>query len=351
MPLIFCASLAGCAPQQNAPTDEKPAITADTNATPAFRETTLGPVHAVVELSNAHPTLGDPIRLSLTVDADSVVAVVMPDFGDQLGKFSIADYKATDTVREDGRNEYKQLYTLDLPMSGNLRTPSFLVEFTDNRQDSEQKGKLQELLTEEIPFEVASVFADGQVQEDLYPALGTLDELVLPSSEKTNWTLWSLLGLAGAAAIGAFVLLRAKKAQKPALPPDVVALSAIGDMEKAAIPTDAREIDAWYVKLSGIMRTYVEDRFSLHAPRLTTEEFFELAKDFKALKEDEKFLIRRLLERSDRVKFANYLPTEKESSDMLVDARAFVEKTRELSDAHAQNTTVVVKHSKSSASA
>ena len=333
MPLAFCAVLAGCsatAPEHAPQEAEAPAIS---NAEPVFRETTLGPVHAVVELSDAKPVLGDQIRLTLRVDADSETSVVMPDFGDQLGKFGIADYKTTDTVREDGRNEYTQIYTLDLPRSGSLRTPSFLVEFTDNRPNSEYQGKLQELLTDEIPFEVASVFSGDTVPDDLYPAIGTLDELVIPSAQKTNWYLWGLLGFAGAAAAGAFFWLRSRKSAKPALPPDILALSALDDMEKAPIPKDAQAIDAWYVQLSGIVRNYVEGRFDLHAPRLTTEEFFVLAKDFKALKDDEKLLIRKLLERSDRVKFTNYLPSEAESKDMLADARKFVEQTRPAAEA------------------
>ena len=336
MPLIFCASVAGCSQTETAQTADDSAIAAVIPKDPVFRETTLGPVHAVVELSHAHPTLGDPIQITLKVDADSEAAVVMPDFGDQLGKFNISDYKTTDAVRDDGRNEYTQTYTLDLPMSGSLRTPAFLVEFTDNRATSEHKGELQELITEEIPFEVASVFADGQTPEDLYPAIGQLDELVLPNAEKSYWYIWCLLGIAGAgAAAGAFFWLRSRKAAKPALPPDVVALAALADMEHAEIPTEAKAIDDWYVHLSGIVRTYLEGRFSLHAPRLTTEEFLELAKNFDKLKADDKRLIRKLLERSDRVKFTNYLPSQEESSAMLVDARSFVENTREVPEATA----------------
>ena len=35
----------------------------------------------------------------------------------------------------------------------------------------------------------------------------------------------------------------------------------------------AEQIDAFYVELSSIVRRYLEDRFELRAPELTTEEF------------------------------------------------------------------------------
>ena len=104
------------------------------------RDTTLGPVHAVVSLSDSNPVLGTLVTLTLTVDAPSDVVVTMPEFGDQLGKFGIVDFKPSERVREDGRTEYVQRYSLDLPMSGRLRTPSFLVEFTDRREGSESGG-------------------------------------------------------------------------------------------------------------------------------------------------------------------------------------------------------------------
>jgi len=72
------------------------------------RETVLGPVRAVVNLSHRAPVLGEQITLSLTVDAEPDVVVSMPEFGDQLGRFGIADYRATETVSETGDNVYVQ---------------------------------------------------------------------------------------------------------------------------------------------------------------------------------------------------------------------------------------------------
>lgn len=292
------------------------------------RDTTLGPVHAVVSLSDSNPVLGTLVTLTLTVDALSDVVVTMPEFGDQLGKFGIVDFKPSERVREDGRTEYVQRYSLDLPMSGRLRTPSFLVEFTDRREGSESGGGIQELMTEEMSFEVRSVFADGEVPGELAPARGALEALVIPETGGRSWG-WFVAGfVALVAGMVCVVAWRRRRAPKAAPPADVVALGALDALEKRGIPSDWAGIDAWYVELSGIVRAYVEGRFDVCAPRLTTEEFFELARRSDVLGDEEKHLIHKLLERADRVKFTHFVPEPEETSQMLADARRFVEETR-----------------------
>ena len=296
---------------------------------PRISESSLGPVHVVVSLSNPSPVLGQPVVLTLTVDAEADVAVTMPEYGDQMSRYTIADFKSSERLRPDGRYEFVQAYTVDLPMSGKLNTPSFLVEFVDNRSDSEQKGVVQEILTSPISFDVQSVFADGEVPEELYPVYESLPELVLPEGKKSNrFWLWIVAAACAVVALGA-VLIKNHKKIVPALPPDIVALRAIDEMEKKDIPTDPEEIDHWYVQLSGIVRTYIEGRFALNAPCLTTEEFFILAQKSNVLNEQQQQLILKLLEHSDRVKFTDFIPSRAESDEMLALARQFVTETRQ----------------------
>src|SRR5574344_1019719 len=61
--------------------------------------------------------------------------------------------------------------------------------------------------------------------------------------------------------------------------------------------------------ISGIIRHYIEGRFQLHAPRQTTEEFFEHVRDSSELQGMDQALLRGFLERADRVKFTDYLPS------------------------------------------
>lgn len=292
------------------------------------RDQTVGPVHAEVLLDDSNPLLGEAITLTLTVDAAPDVAVTMPEFGDQMGRFNIADYQSTQGVREDGRTVYMQRYTLDLPMSGKLLSPSFLVEFTDNRESSERKGGIQELLTEEIPIDVRSVFSGEEGEGTLAPEIGALPELEIAQRGGRGWWIWVVAGICVAGLSGAVVYAMRRGGGTVIPAPDVVALEALGRLEKRELPNDQKTADAWYVELSSIVRRYVEGRFSLHAPRLTTEEFLERAKGSHQLSEENKRLIYRLLERSDRVKFTDFVPSAQETSQMLADARLFIETTR-----------------------
>ena len=200
--LAVALSLASCAQEVENDPSVVENVAQKTDTSSISREKTLGPVHAVVTLSPEKPVLGDTVTLILDVDADPEVDVEMPEFGDQLGRFNIAEFRPTKELLENGRMHYAQMYRLDLPMSGKLRIPSFLVEFTDNRESAQAdvKGKIQELLTEEVTFEVASLLPEGQVLKDLNPVRPALEELVLPG-ERSSWgwlvaLLVALVGLA-----------------------------------------------------------------------------------------------------------------------------------------------------------
>ena len=74
--------------------------------------------------------------------------------------------------------------------------------------------------------------------------------------------------------------------------------------------------------------SYLEQRYDIRAPELTTEEFLQVAS--RAARADGRASHAALafLERCDRVKFAGYRPDAEESIDTLAAARAFVEDTR-----------------------
>ena len=337
IPVLFALMLliSACGADQNVASDtsaQSDVAEAQSKPEPKTTESSLGPVHTLVTLDNPHPVLGQPIVLTLSVDAEPDVAVTMPEFGDQMSRFTIADFKTTENLRPDGRYEFTQSYRLDLPMSGKLNTPSFLVEFVDNRAESEQKSVVQEILTTPIVFEVQSVFADGDVPESLYPMQESLPELILPEGKQSKRWWWYAIAAACAMALLAGVMIKKHKRIRPALPPDIVALREIENLEKSEIPTDPEEIDQWYVHLSGIVRAYIEARFALNAPRLTTEEFFILAQKSDILNDEQQQLIHKLLEHSDRVKFTDFIPSRAESAEMIKLARLFVTQTRQIAE-------------------
>jgi hypothetical protein len=94
-------------------------------------------------------------------------------------------------------------------------------------------------------------------------------------------------------------------------------------------PTAAEELDAFFVELSDIVRHYLEDRFELRSPELTTEEFLEQMSDSPDLTLEHQRLLRGFLRRADLVKFAQHVPSKEDIQDSVGAAERFLDETRE----------------------
>jgi hypothetical protein len=88
-------------------------------------------------------------------------------------------------------------------------------------------------------------------------------------------------------------------------------------------------MDAFYVRLSGVVRRYLEDRFGLRSPELTTEEFLDELSRSPELVRDHRTLLASFLRRADLVKFAHYVPTSGDLEDSIQAAQRFLDETRE----------------------
>ena len=287
-----------------------------------------GPVRAEVTLSPVAPKLGDPLTLKLLVVAAAGVDVELPGFGEALGRFSIVDFTPRREVGADGETIATQTYRLQAPMSGRQRIPPLRIEFLDERPGRVPDGEQampRELLTDEIPIEIASVLPEGAVADELRPLREKLDERrkVVPA-KLAGWLL------AAAAVVTALVAGRAWRRHAFArrrASAFAVAIAKIHRLESRGFP-GADQADAWYVELSGIVRHYLEDRYGVRAPELTTEEFLREANRSAELTPGHRELLSGFLAICDRVKFAQYVPDETESSGALETARRFLEDTK-----------------------
>ena len=97
----------------------------------------------------------------------------------------------------------------------------------------------------------------------------------------------------------------------------------------ASLRPDAEHVDAFYVELSSIVRRYLEDRFDLRAPELTTEEFLESVQQSPDLTRAHQSLLRDFLRQADLVKFAGVKPAAEDVERSIESANRFLEETRE----------------------
>jgi hypothetical protein len=294
------------------------------------KTTENGPAKAKVTVWPQKPTLGEPIYLRLDIDAPAGVDVQAPfqEAGDdRLGRFKIVGFVRGANRNADGSQHQEQTYTLEAPTSGKHRVPPLRLEMVDSRPDAgTQASGVQEILTEEVPLDVAPVPA-GTSGKELRAAAGKLD----PDVGGTPWTI-ILLGVSAAAIVlsASLLLFRGMRQRKKIADRKSAYDEAIGKLRslEARGAPDADVADVWFVELSAIVRSYLEARYEIRAPELTTEEFLLVASRSAELTAAHRTQLSQFLDRCDRVKFAGYRPDSNESIDTLAAARAFVEETR-----------------------
>jgi len=144
---------------------------------------------------------------------------------------------------------------------------------------------------------------------------------------------WWIAGAAGLLLLGAlgFVAWRRRRRAVPhreavALPPHVKAQRALARLRTAPRGTPA-QVAGFYVEVSDVLRTYLEERFGLRAPERTTEEFLRDLEAGDQLAREHRAELERFLSQCDLVKFAAATPGEPEHLATFALAEAFVATT------------------------
>ncbi len=282
-----------------------------------------GPLTAVVTLSPASPLIGDVMELRLEATVEDGVRIEMPRFQEAFSRFSIEGY-SNEERPGSGSTTHVQVYRLHASTSGRLRVPPLRIVFFDERSGSEHGDEEQELLTEELSLSIRPVLSGEEAGGELRPIRRSLEEALGPSFWQRYW--WAFVGGGGFAALLLTLVIVRRGRKEPTISPYERASVALAELEAQGLP-DEDTRDHWYVQLSGIVRRYLEDRFALRAPELTTEEFLRVAQRSDALSDEHKKLLSGFLADCDQVKFAGYEPGAEESQAVLEAARRFLLET------------------------
>ena len=176
------------------------------------------------------------------------------------------------TIRE--RTYPRNATSYNLPGPGKHIIPPILVEFVDRRKGVKPAPEgfdSYELLTHRLSFEVQSVLpTDGQVE--LNPPLGELS--LLGSSRVWIWTWVIGLLLVFVTAFWGWRVWLASRQKARRRSAYEIAMGRLTELVNRS-RDEPEQVDAFFVELSAIVRWYLENRFELRAPELTTEEFLE----------------------------------------------------------------------------
>ena len=214
-------------------------------------------------------------------------------------------------------------------MSGEHTIPPITIEFVDRRpgqRTAPEDEDAFELLTERLTFRVESV-APESAGADLKPLLGPLDEFGLVQAPRWPWAAAGVV-LVIVAVILALLARRLRTRARDRTPYEV-ALGRLDALEARPRP-GAGAMDGFFVELSDIVRHYLEDRFRLHAPELTTEEFLDVAASSPDLQRNHRGFLQTFLHSADQVKFARHVPQAADVETALSAVRGFLEQTSEV---------------------
>jgi hypothetical protein len=260
--------------------------------------------------------LSDHLRVTFTVEGATPLHVELPKdllSGEATTAWRIrASGPATTEPLADGRERWSQTYRLDPYLPGDLR-----LTFAPA---SVRAGAALR------PVEPAWPALDVKVQTALAGARADSARPVTPveelpagppeQPELVGWYVGGATTLLFAAAV--LAALRRRWRERRALPPGEWAAAEFDRLER-----DRPAGGPFAERLAAVLREYVERRFGVPAPRLTTTELLVEA-ERGAWPADSVAVLREVLERCDRAKFAGEAPEEAEVVQLLQRGREWV---------------------------
>jgi len=279
-----------------------------------------GPVQVTASVEPQKVTIGSPFRYTMRVTAEPEVELVIPILAERLGDFLITDFGEVPHQPKDGEVVVERWYTLVTYEPGDKVVPGPTVQYRVAGSD------LISLDAPDTLVIVQSLLGKGDSDPDIRDIK---PPVAVPRDYRPLW--WGAAGLLllAGAMFGLHRLLNRRRAARavPPRPAHEVALEALARLHAGRLLEQGRHED-YYVRLSAIVRRYLEDRFGLRAPEMTSEEFLHAAQMNPQLAHDHRSSLGRFLTEADLVKFARHIPQQEEAERAHGAARRFVETTR-----------------------
>lgn len=266
--------------------------------------------------------VGDPVTVRLSVDHPEGWVVEWPD------SFEIAPFEVlhvglgTPVAASDGDGFHSTATVVITSFElGELELPAIAVPVTA------PDGASRTLVTDPFRIGVQSVGLDES---------GDLRDIKGPLSLSRSWwvvLLWVALVAVLAGGVGYYMYRRRRAAPEsrpvvPRAPPrpfHEIALEALRALEKSSL-LERGQVKEYHVRISEIIRRYIEGQLEVPALELTTREVADGMRR-AALGASITEAFRGFLERCDLVKFAKLRPVAEDSRELMGRARELVRKT------------------------
>ena len=277
----------------------------------------------------AYVTLDPPIipfhrqaQYSIVVEAPNDLEVTFPNMVDKFGGLGVADVRRDTTALRHNMRRITETYVLDPIFAAAYKIYPAEIRWGDNQSVTVPSVALR---VRDLTKEEKKEAEEFQANAGLIPVPNAFEQAI-----KEHPVLWAggIAAVIAAFGISAYLYRRRKRKAVLAPPPPAweVAYQRLRELDRRQLPK-AGKYEPYYVDLSAILRYYIEDRFLLHAPEQTTQEFLAVASGSHLFSDEHQKLLSQFLKHSDYVKFAQYVPTQTEMENCFAAVLQFVDET------------------------
>lgn len=298
-----------------------------------------GPVRLELTLASNELAMNDRVRLVVNVEAESGVTVHYDDYlslllaGDrrfEIGGTLLA--KSEGTPDGNGKLRWRYAYELTGFLPGTYEIPGASVSFSDMRSKGADVAASDDVEEVTVSTEPISVVVADVRSEPLTPE--ELGQIAMPDPVElrrpVSLVAWGAV-VAALLAVGllAWAVRRRRDVASTVqiVPAHIWARAQLDALVAANLPAKG-QVQEFYYRVSGIVRGYLERRFYVSAPEMTTEEFLTVSRGDARLAGADAESLGAFLTACDLVKYARHEPTSREADQAVAAAENFVEQTR-----------------------
>ncbi len=270
--------------------------------------------------------IGDQTGFTVTASLPAGTRAELSGVADTLaGKIVILRRSPRDSaVMPDNRLQITDRYLVTSFDSGSYSIPPFYAEITDGdslvRYYSDY-SYMKVLRPDVTPPDSTDIIFD------IVPPRGA----PVTFAEILPWIIIALI------AAGVFYLLARflprnplRRFVRPPVPPEPAHVIALRDLQALMAEElwQKGETKEYYSRLSDILRRYLENRYGISSPELTTDETIRMLNRAAVTTSGQMALVKEVLSVSDMVKFAKYIPDSAVHQTMYDNSISFVEATK-----------------------
>lgn len=270
--------------------------------------------------------IGDQTVLHVSASMPLKTDITFPEIADSIGKVKIVKSLKADTVVDKSNPNIQTI-------SHNYTVTSFdtgvyvLPQFTFHTKSGDIKTGTITLQIKGVPVDTTKAFYD--IKQPIAVSYNLWDWL------KDHWVIVLIVIAVILLIIGIIYYLKnkPKPVEKieagPVYAVDQIAINKLNELNGKKLWQQG-EVKLYYIKLTEVLRDYLEKRYSIQAHEQTTDEIFAGLKSKGLTKESSDNLLQ-ILTLADLVKFAKQQPTTYENEQSMESAIIFIQQTRPIS--------------------